>query len=59
MKRNTRQDILSEAANLERYAAEALCRADRLRREAEAMKDEPRELVAWWFAWARQVKRAH
>lgn len=55
----TRADLFQEAATLERYAAEAMCRADKLRREAEAMKDEPRELVHWWFAAVRRMKAAH
>jgi hypothetical protein len=59
MAKKSPQSLRAEAATLDRFAAEAMCRAERLRREAEAMKDEPRELVAWWFAWARQVRRAH
>ena len=59
MKRKTPQSLLAEAATLDRFAAEAMCRAERLRREARAMRDEPKELVQWWFAWCRQVRRAH
>lgn len=59
MKRKTSADLRAEAELLERYAAEALVRAAKLRREANAMRDNPRELVAWWFEWARQIRRAH
>lgn len=59
MKRKTSADLRAEAATLRRYAAEAMCRAERLEREANAMRDEPRELAAWWFEWARQIRRAH
>ena len=57
--KKTRTDKLAEAATLERYAAEALVHATKLRREAEAMKDEPRELAQWWFAAVRRMKAAH
>jgi hypothetical protein len=57
--KKTRAELKADAALLRKTAAEALVHADKLEREAEAMKDEPRELAAWWFAWARQVKRAH
>lgn len=52
-------ELRADAADLRKLAAEMLVKAARFEREANAMRDEPRELAAWWFEWTRQVRRAH
>lgn len=64
--KKTPQSLRAEAATRRRYAAEALCSAEKLEREAvyleeqESLRHEAnRAMVARWFEYAAQLRRVH
>jgi hypothetical protein len=64
--KKTPESLRAEAATRRRYAAEALCSAERLEQEAVRMEEEAeakteanRLLAESYFAWRRRLAAAH